>query len=152
MQLISCSCLAFVLSLLTAHAQVLVSDFNLARIVRFDADGSGSSVLVASGVGGLDLPHRTRIGADGLLYVASAGTDQVLRFNATSSISRHALADGAALDPFATGAPLNGPNFVTVLTPIPEPSAVAFIAAAFAFSAAVVTRRFTLSKKDRGLR
>jgi DNA-binding beta-propeller fold protein YncE len=67
-----------------APAQVLVSDFNLDRIVRFAADGSSPSVLVAAGAGGLDLPHRSRVGPDGLLYVASAGTDQILRFNATS--------------------------------------------------------------------
>ncbi|MBC8040575.1 MAG: NHL repeat-containing protein [Opitutaceae bacterium] len=67
-----------------ADAQVLVSDFNLDRIVRYDADGANPTVLVASSSGGLDLPHRTRIGPDGLLYVSSAGTDQILRYHATT--------------------------------------------------------------------
>jgi DNA-binding beta-propeller fold protein YncE len=83
---------AFATLAANARAQVLVSDFNLDRIVRFEADGSAPTVLVATGSGGLDLPHRSRVGPDGLLYVASAGTDQILRFNATS---------GAFVDVFA---------------------------------------------------
>ncbi|CAM3036284.1 DUF6923 family protein [Rariglobus hedericola] len=75
-----------------ARAQVLVSDYNLARILRYDADGSNPTVLISPASGGLDQPHRARIGPDGLLYVASAGSDQILRYNADS---------GAFIDVFA---------------------------------------------------
>jgi DNA-binding beta-propeller fold protein YncE len=66
----------------SAHAQVLVSDYNLGQVLRYDADGANPTVLVAPASGGLDQPHRARIGPDGLLYVASAGTDQILRYRA----------------------------------------------------------------------
>lgn len=75
-----------------ADAQVLVSDYNLARILRYDADGSNPTVLIAPAGGGLDQPHRARIGPDGLLYVASAGSDQILRYHAGT---------GAFVDVFA---------------------------------------------------
>lgn len=83
-----------------ARSQILVSDFNLDRIVRFEADGSSPAVLVSAGSGGLDLPHRSRLGPDGALYVASAGTDQILRFNAVSGAPLGVFAgpSGGALD------------------------------------------------------
>lgn len=96
------SLLALTLSLAApvAPAQILVSDFNLDRIVQVAADGSSATVLVASGAGGLDLPHRSRLGPDGLLYVASAGTDQILRFNASTGVVVDTFAGpgGGALD------------------------------------------------------
>lgn len=63
-------------------AQVLVSDYNFARVLRYEAAGGTPSVLVAPASGGLDQPHRARVGPDGLLYVASAGSDQILRYHA----------------------------------------------------------------------
>ena len=66
----------------SAHAQVLVSDYNLGRVLRYDVDGAAPVVLIAPASGGLDQPHRARIGPDGLLYVASAGSDQILRYHA----------------------------------------------------------------------
>ena len=76
-----------------ASAQVLVSDYNLARVLRYDADGANPAVLVTPASGGLDQPHRPRIGPDGRLYVASAGSDQILRYDA---------ATGAFLDVFVS--------------------------------------------------
>jgi DNA-binding beta-propeller fold protein YncE len=78
-----------------ADGQVLVSDYNLARILRYDADGSNPTVLITPASGGLDQPHRARIGPDGLLYVASAGSDQILRYHADT---------GAFIDVFANSA------------------------------------------------
>lgn len=78
-----------------ADAQVLVSDYNLARILRYDADGTNPTVLITPASGGLDQPHRARVGPDGLLYVASAGSDQILRYHATT---------GAFIDVFAGSA------------------------------------------------
>jgi DNA-binding beta-propeller fold protein YncE len=75
-----------------ADAQVLVSDYNLARILRYEADGTNPTVLISPASGGLDQPHRARIGPDGLLYVASAGSDQILRYHADT---------GAFVDVFA---------------------------------------------------
>lgn len=85
----------------TTRAQLLVSDFNLNQLVRVEtaAPSAGlTSILVSPGSGGLSLPHRSRLGPDGALYVASAGTDQILRFDAST---------GAALGVFvgpSTGA------------------------------------------------
>lgn len=85
----------FCLLAVVAHAQVLVSDYNLGRILRYEADGSAPAVLVAPAAGGLDQPHRSRVGPDGLLYVASAGSDQILRYQADT---------GAYVDSFAGAA------------------------------------------------
>lgn len=82
-----------------SRAQLLVSDFNLHQIVRIETEGpspGSASVLVSPGAGGLSLPHRSRLGPDGALYVASAGTDQILRFDASS---------GAPLGVFAGPSP-----------------------------------------------
>ena len=84
---------ALLLATLAAPAQVLVSDYNLGRIVRYAADGSDPAVLVAPAAGGLDQPHRARIGPDGLLYVASAGSDQILRFQADTGAYHDVFAD-----------------------------------------------------------
>lgn len=75
-----------------ADAQVLVSDYNLGRILRYEADGTNPTVLITPASGGLDQPHRARLGPDGLLYVASAGSDQILRYQADT---------GAFIDVFA---------------------------------------------------
>lgn len=63
-------------------AQVLVSNFNTDEVLLY-GDGVPST-LVAAGSGGLDQPHRTRIGLDGSLLVASAGTNEILRYHPTT--------------------------------------------------------------------
>lgn len=86
-----------------ARAQLLVSDFNLHQLVRIEtaAPSAGSaSVFVSSGAGGLSLPHRSRLGPDGALYVASAGTDQILRFDSSTGAALGVFVgpSGGALD------------------------------------------------------
>lgn len=72
------------LAALPAGGAVLVSDFNQNSVFRYGDDGAFQSTLIAAGAGGLSLPHRARIGPDGVLYVASAGTDSILRYNAST--------------------------------------------------------------------
>jgi 6-phosphogluconolactonase (cycloisomerase 2 family) len=84
-----------------ARAQLLVSDFNLHQLVRLETTGpaaGSTAVFLAPGAGGLSLPHRARLGPDGALHVASAGTDQILRFDATTGAALAAFtgpSDGA---------------------------------------------------------
>ncbi len=59
----------------------------------FRYDGSGLSVFVGAGSGGLDAPREAIFGPDGNLYVASAFTSQVLRYHGQT---------GAFLGVFAT--------------------------------------------------
>jgi DNA-binding beta-propeller fold protein YncE len=85
------------------RAALLVSDFNLHQLVAIETSGpatGSSSVLVTPNSGGLSLPHRSRLGPDGALYVASAGTDQILRFHAATGAPLDAFAgpSGGALD------------------------------------------------------
>lgn len=68
----------------TLRADVLISSFNESKILRYSDAGSFVSELISPGSGGLSLPHRSRIGPDGYLYVASAGTDSILRYNAVT--------------------------------------------------------------------
>ncbi len=85
------------------QAQILVSDFNLHQLVRVETSAPSVgdvSVFISPHSGGLSLPHRSRLGPDGALYVASAGTDQILRFNAStgSPLGIFAGPSGGALD------------------------------------------------------
>ena len=66
------------------RATVLVSQFTGGGVVDYSSAGSLLSTLVSSGSGGLSLPHRSRIALDGTLLVASAGTDRILQYHATS--------------------------------------------------------------------
>lgn len=86
---------AFALGALPAGAAVLVSDFNQNSVFRYGDGGAYEGTLISAGSGGLSLPHRSRIGPDGVLYVASAGTDSILRYNAST---------GAYLGSFVTAA------------------------------------------------
>jgi DNA-binding beta-propeller fold protein YncE len=62
--------------------ELLVLDRRSNQIVRVDdVTGAVAGVFVAPGSGGLREPPAAVSGPDGHVYVASFGTDQVLRFN-----------------------------------------------------------------------
>ncbi len=67
-----------------AHGSILVSQFDGDSVLSYSTNGTFQSTLVSPGAGGLDLPHRSRLAPDGTLVVASAGTDNILRFDATT--------------------------------------------------------------------
>ncbi|MGJ8641200.1 MAG: PEP-CTERM sorting domain-containing protein [Opitutaceae bacterium] len=74
-------------------ALLLASNFSEDSLIRFD-DATGE-VFIAPSLGGLSLPHRSRIAPDGSLLVASAGSDNLLRYN---------LEDGSYLGEFVSSA------------------------------------------------
>lgn len=80
---------------LTARADLLISNYNANSIARYSDGGSFLGTLVASGGGGLDLPHRSRIGPDGALYVASAGNDRILRYDSVTGDYLGVFIEGA---------------------------------------------------------
>jgi hypothetical protein len=66
-------------------AFLLVSDLARHQVVRIHpAQPEQSTVFVAPGSGGLQFPSGMTFGPDGHLYVSSAGSNQVLRFNGQS--------------------------------------------------------------------
>ncbi len=61
---------------------ILVSDLARHQVVRINPDQpQAATVFVAPGSGGLHFPAGLTFGPDGHLYVSSAGSDRVLRFN-----------------------------------------------------------------------
>ncbi len=76
--------LAFAGALLSArasHADLLVSNFNSSTLTRHDP-ATGTLTATYGPGSGLNHPLCTRVGPDGLLYVASEGTNAILRYNA----------------------------------------------------------------------
>lgn len=67
-----------------AHADLFVGSFNNNAVYRYDENTGallGGGAFIASGSGGLGLPHRVFLPGDGTLLVASAATDQILRYD-----------------------------------------------------------------------
>lgn len=83
----------------------LVSGYVSDNVVRYNAlTGEFMDVFVAGGSGGLNAPEGLAIGPDGNLYVASANTHSVKRYDGLT---------GAYLDDFATDNGLNYPRGIT---------------------------------------
>lgn len=83
---------------------LLVTSWNTNSVIRYDGTtGALVGTFVASGSGGLSLPHSATFGPDGNLYVTSFGNDRVLRYDGQT---------GAFLDAFvpAGRGGLNGPS------------------------------------------
>jgi DNA-binding beta-propeller fold protein YncE len=85
----------------TARGQfVLVSsDFN-DSVQRYDLNGTHLGAFVPTGGGGLDSPQGICVGPDGNVYVSSANTDEVLRYNGQTGAPMGAFvpAGGGGLD------------------------------------------------------
>jgi hypothetical protein len=102
--------------------------------------------VFASG-GGLSLPGSLAFGRDGNLYVSSPGftttqPDMILRYNGTT---------GAFIDTFASGSPLNFPQYLafapTVAVAVPGPGALALLAVGLG-GLALVCRRWERPTKN----
>lgn len=76
----------------TARARLLVADAPNDRVLAVDTSNGSVSELLPPGTGGLARPSGLALGVDGLLYVSSAGTRRILRYDGGS---------GAAIDEFA---------------------------------------------------
>jgi WD40 repeat protein len=77
-------------------ADVYVSGFNSGGVYRFDDAGTpvGTGVFIAPGSGGLSLPHGVMRLADGTIIVASAGSDEVLRYSPDGAYLSEFIANG----------------------------------------------------------
>jgi sugar lactone lactonase YvrE len=86
---------------LAATQQLLVTDRAINAIYRYDAS-TGAYLGAFQQVSQLSQPMGMATGSDGLLYVASSGNNQILRYN---------LATGSFVDVFATSqSRLNAPD------------------------------------------
>lgn len=96
---------AFAAPAALAAEDLLVSSFFSDQVTRHALPDCGLTGTLQSGVG-LDGALCARIGPDGLLYVASEGTDTIQRYNAQS---------GAFIDTFVTAGSggLDGPTGMT---------------------------------------
>lgn len=101
-------CVLTLLALLRVGAladELLVTSFVSDRVSRFDLSSGAFLGTLELGVG-LDGALATRVGPDGLLYVASEGSN---------TIQRYSLASGAFVDTFVTAGSggLDGPTGMT---------------------------------------
>ena len=81
----------------TVRADVYVSGFNSGGVYRFDETSGapvGGGVFIAPGSGGLAQPHGILRLVDGTFVVASAGTDEVLRYDADGGFLSRFIANG----------------------------------------------------------
>lgn len=80
-----------------ACADLYVSGFNTHAVGRFDETTGavlGGGAFIAPGAGGLNLPHGILRQDDGTFLVASAGTDEVLRYSASGAYLSKFIANG----------------------------------------------------------
>ena len=76
--------------------EVLVGSWSTNSIRRYDLAGQYLGDLVPPLGNGLDLPDGMALGADGLLYVASSDSGQVLRFDPYTGAFQGEIASGLA--------------------------------------------------------
>lgn len=74
-------CVGVLLSARASHADLLVSNFGSSTLTRYDPVSGALTATYGAG-SGLNHPLCARVGPDGLMYVASEGTNSVMRFNA----------------------------------------------------------------------
>lgn len=78
-----------------AKADLYVSGFSSNGVYRFNEDtGAAIGVFIAANTGGLREPHGVMRLADGTFLVASAGTNQVLRFTGSGQYHSVFIANG----------------------------------------------------------
>ena len=99
LQLFSVFQTALLLSLTGAQvgADLYVSGFSSGGVYRFQEGTGGpvgSGMFIAPGTAGLSQPHGILMLADRTLLVASAGTDEVLRFHSDGSFHSKFIANG----------------------------------------------------------
>src|SRR4051812_29123317 len=78
---------------------VVSSDFN-DSIQKYDLAGHHLGAFVPSGGGGLDSPQGITVGPDNNVYVSSANTDQVLKYNGNTGAFLGAIAGGGLDQPW----------------------------------------------------
>jgi DNA-binding beta-propeller fold protein YncE len=83
----------------SAQYVIVSSDFN-DSVQKYDLAGHHLGSFVPSGGGGLDGPQGITVGPDGNVYVSSANTDQVLKYNGATGAFLGAIAGGGLDQPW----------------------------------------------------